>query len=133
MSAASHIVDSNFSIRCRPDYILEITVESGLYGKAEVEKIVKTIHQLAKGQEYLILVLAHKNARITLSAVKFLSSSEALKYALAKAYVIQSRHQRVMANLFSTFLRPLESIRFFKTKNEAEVWLTSLISPGNEI
>lgn len=130
MGTAAHYKNDYCEIVFRPDYIVEITVFDMLYDKPQVEEIVKLMNEATHGMEYLVLIVAGKNSKITLRAAKFLSTSPALKYALAKAYVVKSRHQRIMASIFSTFFKPKESIRFFRTRLEAELWLKHLIEPA---
>jgi hypothetical protein len=131
-SHSSQYKNEFFEIKFGSDYIVEINVFDKTYNKLLVTDIVQTVMKLTGGKEYLILVVADKNSRVSLGAVNYLSSSTAMKYALAKAYVINSRHQKLMANLFSTFLKPRESIRFFNTREEAIHWLKALIAPAVE-
>jgi hypothetical protein len=132
-TAAPYFKNEFCEIKLRTDYVVEIHVYDRIYDKLEVEEIVNTVSKFTQGKEYLILVIAAKNSRITFSAVKLLGTSRAMNYAVAKAYVIHSRHQKIMANIFSMFIKPNASIKFFTNKNEAEFWLSNLISPANEI
>ncbi len=50
----------------------------------------------------------------------------AMQYTIAKAYVIRTMHQRVMANIFLLLFKPNKPVRFFRDAEKAKQWLWQL-------
>ena len=93
------------------------------YGQDEAEEIIKNILQITQHKKYAILVVSGAYSNVTIESMKILSSPIAMSYAIAKAYVINSLSQKLMANFYLKFLKPDKPVRFFKNINDAEIWL----------
>lgn len=110
-------------------YVIEISMHPGKVTEMEVSKIIDHLHDVCEGKEYLILVEAHRKTRITLGALKLIGGKKASRHVLAKAYVIRSLHQRLMAILFQVLFRPLQPVRTFSGKARAKMWLEEIVMP----
>jgi hypothetical protein len=116
-------------IKLRSDNILQFnTIKNVEYNKDEALIVIKNILDIADGKQYYILVIAHDTSNVTVEGMRLLSSAQAMSYAIAKAYVINSIPHKMMANFYLRFLKPEKSVRFFRNQSEAEKWLKSLKS-----
>ncbi len=114
-------------IKLRSDNILQFnTIKNVEYSKDEAASVIKSILDVAKGKQYYILVIAHDTSNVTVEGMRLLSSAQAMSYAIAKAYVINSIPHKMMANFYLKFLKPEKPVRFFRSQAEAEKWLHSL-------
>lgn len=93
------------------------------YDKDDVKTILDNIIYLAKDKKYLVLVNAGPRLSITYDALKLLVRSDETHYAYAKAYVIHTLPQKLIAGFYLRFFRPKVPVRFFKDHREAEAWL----------
>ena len=90
-----------FTIYLKDTGILGIDVRSEMtYDTDEVTQIINNTKHIAGENKYLILVTTGPFTATTFDALKRLAAPEALKYAHAKAYVITTITQRLMANFF---------------------------------
>ena len=111
-------------IKLRSDNVLQInTLKDIEYGLDEAKEIIKNILEITKNKKYYVLVVSGEYSNVTIESMKLLSSPIAMSYAIAKAYVINSLPQKLMANFYLKFLKPEKPVRFFKNKNDAEIWL----------
>ena len=111
----------------RVDGILQVSTMNDVeYGKEEATEVIKSILKIAETKQYHILILSGKDSNVTIESMKLISSPIAMSYAIAKAYVIDSLPQKLMANFYLKVLNPKKPVKFFKTQTDAESWLKSL-------
>ena len=115
-------------IKLRSDAILQVnTIANVEYGPNEAAIVIQNILAIADNKEQYILVVSGEYANVTVESMKLLSSPIAMSYAIAKAYVINSISQRIMANFYLNVIKPEKPVQFFQNQSEAEFWLKSLI------
>ncbi|MBL7931299.1 MAG: hypothetical protein JNL60_05340 [Bacteroidia bacterium] len=107
--------------------ILEVTLNPGLYEKADIEQILKKLSEYASGKEFLIMINCVQGARTTIEGLRRLAGQNAMSYALAKAYVLHTFHQRFMARLYVLLFRPNKPVRIFTDEKKARKWLDDLL------
>lgn len=107
--------------------ILEVTLQPGFFDVKDIEKILGKLEQYAGHAEYRILINCVPGARTSLKGVKALSKVTAMSYATAKAYVINTFHQRLMANVFLLLFKPDKPVKFFRNEEKARRWLDDLV------
>lgn len=96
------------------------------YGQEEAIEIIKNILEITENKTYCVLIVAGEHSNVTVESMKILTSPIAMNYAIAKAYVIKSLPQKLMANFYIRFLRPEKPVKFFKNQNDAENWLKTI-------
>lgn len=90
-------------------------------------KLLFPISFLVGNKQYYILILSGEFSNVTVDSMKILSTPVAMSYALAKAYIISSTAQKLMANYYLNVIKPQKPVQFFKDKESAENWLLSLM------
>jgi hypothetical protein len=106
--------------------ILIINLHNGLFDVKTVEGILTKLDTYTTDKKYLTLINCDKSARTTIKALRKMAKPRAMKYAIAKAYVIQSLHQKIMANVFLLVFRPRIPVKFFRNDTKAKEWLNDL-------
>ncbi len=113
-----------FEVYLKDTNILVVSLDQEVeYNAEEVEIIVNEISTLAANEKYLLLINPGPLSTITLDALKVLARPKAMSYAHAKAYVIHTLSQRLMANFFQQVFKPRIPVRFFGNARDAEAWL----------
>ena len=112
-----------FEVSLKDTNILTVELSPSQFDKEEVQQVLENVKYLAQNRKYLVLVNSGPVASITYEGLKVLAKHESFSYAFAKAYVIQTISQRIMANLYLRYFKPKIPIRFFKSKKDAELWL----------
>lgn len=107
--------------------VLEVTLNPGLYETSEIDHILVKLNEYTSGKEFLVMVNCVQGARTTVEGLRRLSGPSAMKYALAKAYVLHTFHQRLMARLYVLLFRPNKPIRFFTDEEKARKWIDGLV------
>jgi hypothetical protein len=116
--------NSLFGIYLKETNIVGVEVNQEMeYGIDEVSQVISNIKFLAGDKKYLILVKAGPQSTISFEAMRLLATPDAMGYAHAKAYVINTLSQRIMGNFFLRYFKPKVPIKFFKDTKNAEVWL----------
>jgi hypothetical protein len=103
--------------------LIEINVMNGFFGETAVSEIIARVDELSHGKKSFVLINFSKHSRINMAGLKVLSSNRALNYAKAKAYVLQSIHQRFMAFLYLVMKGKNKPIAFFGNRESANKWL----------
>lgn len=115
-------------IKLRSDNILQIeTMPDVEYGYEEAKIVISNILSIADNKQYYLLILSGEFSNVTVESMKILSTPQAMSYALAKAYVINSTSQKLMANYYLNVIKPQKPVQFFKDKESAEKWLLSIM------
>ena len=113
-----------FEVYIKTSRILGVKAEQDMeYDKEQVEQIISNVQFLAQGQKYLVLISAGPLTTITFQGLRALASHQSFAYAHAKAYVIHTLSQRIMANFYLRYFKPKVPVKFFKNEREAELWL----------
>ena len=107
--------------------MLEVRLNSGLYETTEVERVLEKLNEYTSGKEFLVMVNCVPGSRTTVRGLRRLAGQGAMKYALAKAYVLHTFHQRLMARLYVLLFRPNKPVRFFTDEEKARKWLNELV------
>lgn len=119
-----HFKNPIFEIYIKETNILGVEAKQEmLYDKEEVGHIISNIQYLAGDKKYLVLVNSGPLASISYEGLKALAHHSSFSYAYAKAYVIHTIAQRLMANFYVRYFKPSVPIKFFRNENDAEVWL----------
>lgn len=115
------------NIKLRSDDVLEIeTFKDVEYDDAQTATVIRDVLTVAEGKQYYVLILSGAYSNITSESMEVLASPLAMSYAIAKAYVINSPAQRIMANFFLAKLKPTKPVKFFLSQKEAEEWISEL-------
>ena len=118
-------------IKLRSDYILQVnTTKDVEYGTSEAAQVIKNMLDFADNKQFYILIVSGDYANVTYESIKLLSSPIAMSYSLAKAYVINSLPQKLMANFYLKTLKTNKPVKFFRNQTDAEQWLKSLQLPN---
>lgn len=107
--------------------IFEVTLHAGLFDVPTVDRILKRIDEYTGNKSFLTLINCEPLARTTFKALRRMGKPDALRYSIAKAYVIHTFHQRIMAQVFVLLFKPKKPVRFFKNKEKARKWLSDLV------
>ncbi len=114
-------------IKLRSDYILQVnTTKDVEYGTSEAAQVIKNMLDFADNKQFYVLIVSGDYANVTYESIKLLSSPIAMSYSLAKAYVINSLPQKLMANFYLKTLKTNKPVKFFRNQTDAEQWLKSL-------
>lgn len=117
------------NIMLRSDDVLEIkTFKDVEYDDSQTAIVIRDILSITEGKQYYLLILSGQYSNITAESMQTLAGPLAMSYAIAKAYVINSPAQRIMANFFLSNLKPDKPVKFFLSQEQAEEWITSLKS-----
>lgn len=92
----------------------------------EAKDLVRATKEMSGGKKVLILNIAGKQTTATTEARNFAASAEAVEYTIAEAYVVNNLPQKIIANFYVNFHKPLVPTKIFTDKDAAIVWLKSL-------
>ena len=117
-------------IYIRSDNIAEVHLLPGIYHGERVKGVIEKIKTMTPNKQLLVLVITDKRSMSTLSGIKAVLSKPGTNYSVAKAYVLQTPIQFLLAHIGKRMFRPQIPIRFFKERTEAETWLSSFQGYG---
>ena len=113
-----------FTVYLKDTGVLGIEAESEMtYDAEDVKQIIDNTNYIAGDKKYLVLIKTGPLTSTTFEALKLLAEPDAIRYAHAKAYVVTTISQRLMANFFIHYFKPKIPIKFFKDAMLAEIWL----------
>ncbi len=92
----------------------------------EAKELLQATKEIAGGKKVLILNVAGKQTTATSAARDFAASAEAIEYTLAEAYVVNNLPQKIIANFYINFHKPLVPTKIFNNKEAAIIWLKSI-------
>jgi hypothetical protein len=92
----------------------------------ESTEIIDTISELTNDKKALILNIAGKNTSVTSAAREYSASAAGLRCTIADAYVVTNLAQKILANFYISFNKPLVKTRIFDDEKNAVEWLKSL-------
>ena len=123
-------IDQHSHIYLRSDNIAEVHLLPGLYHGPKVKGVIEKIKTMSSSKHLLVLVITDKRSMSTLSGIKAVLSKPGTNYSAAKAYVLQTPVQFLLAHIGKRIFTPQIPIRFFKKREDAEVWLSSFQGYG---
>lgn len=91
----------------------------------ESVEIIDAISELTEGKKALILNIAGKNTFATSEAREYSASVSGVKYTIADAFVVGNLAQKILANFYISFNKPLVNARIFDDEEKAAEWLKS--------
>lgn len=111
-------------IRFLAPFILENTVKDKATLNVDAVKDSKRVNmELTKGNPYAYLATMGEFSQVTSEAKKLLSSKGITENTVAKALLIQSLSDRIMANFYLKLNKPYVTTKIFTDKLKAIVWL----------
>jgi hypothetical protein len=113
----------HFSIYLNGNSVLVVEATDMEYESHDVNLVVDTVNKFCGSLKHLVLIEAGDHSTIGFEGLKALARPEAFSYAHAKAYVIKTLPQRLMANFYLKFFPPEVPVKFFGKRSEAEAWL----------
>lgn len=120
-------IDLGYStVNLRNDGIIQVNYGDDLeIDLKEAEEIQYTIGLLTEGKKALVLNIAGKSTSATSEARNHSASPDGVRYTIADAFVINSLAQKILANFYINFHKPLVNTKFFDTTQKAVDWLKS--------
>lgn len=118
-------IDLGYStVNLRSDGIVQINYGDDLeIDVKEAEEIQNTIGELTQGKKALVLNIAGKNTSATSDARNHSASPVGVRFTIADAFVINSLAQKILANFYINFHKPLVNTKFFDDLDTATKWL----------
>jgi hypothetical protein len=96
------------------------------YGVKDVGLMIDFFIDYTKGKPHKLLVDAGNQATISVDGVRLIKYERTKSYASARAYVLTSFHQVIMARFYLRFKKQDIPTNYFKTVKEAKQWLDSI-------
>lgn len=84
---------------------------------------IELIKKVGKGKPFLYLYDPEENSDVTPELRKYVSSNKANKYTIADAIVVSRLSQKIIANFYLKFHKPVKPTAVFLKKKEAIAWL----------
>ena len=100
------------------------------YSRKTVNQIIDKIREMQGHEKLVVLILSHPKSSVDLSGIRSLFSRKSLSYSVAKAYVISKPIHFILAKICIAIYKPKMPIRFYRRREEAETWLSSLVVFG---
>ena len=122
--------DDLCSVLVRADNIVENHLCPAFYTGERVLGVIEKIRKTGNRPKLLVLALSHHRSMISYTGLQAVFSQEAISYSMAKAYVLRSYTQSVIAHVSRFVFKPKTPIRFFKTQQKAETWLSTFQGYG---
>ncbi len=123
MDSFEAVIFENFSVKINKDNFYEVEVfDDREFSFKELEEL-KTTQEKFGAKKLPVLVLCEEFASTNIAFVKYLSKNVNNPYSKADAFVINSMAQKIIANFYLKISTPERPTQFFKTKEEARVWL----------
>jgi len=115
-----------FTIRQLEPNILETTViDRAILDVKDVWEAKKINTELSKGKPYAYLGVLGEFSEITDVAKELMASKEIIGKTIAKALLIKSLSDRLLANFYLKISKPALKTRVFTSREKALVWLRS--------
>lgn len=111
-------------VRLRTDGIVQINFGDNVeLDLKEAVEINEAISEITDGKKALILNIGGKNTSATSTAREFSASPTGLKYTIADAFVVTNLAQKILANFYLSFNKPLVNTKIFDNIDKAIEWL----------
>jgi hypothetical protein len=119
-------------IRLGDDGIMYMYMREGYTVEVEdLKELVKITGELGGGKKYPNLIKGGIYTSISSEARAYSATTESNLFTLADAFVIRSMAQKLLANFYLKFDKPVSPTRFFDAEKEAIAWLKTFL-PGSE-
>ena len=115
-------------VRLDPDGIMKMYIREGYTVELDdLKEIVKTTAEIGGGKKYPNLIKGGIYTSISSEARAYSATPESNLYTVADAFVIRSIAQKIIANFYLKFDKPVSPTRFFDTEKEAMKWLRGFV------
>ena len=123
------LIDLGHSIiQFRADGIVQVDfADEILLDVTECKELISNYSAVLVSKKVPILHVLGKYMNFTKEAREYGASEEGLKFSLAEAFVLNSLAHKILANFYIKFNKPKVPTQFFKTKEEATVWLLTFV------
>jgi len=125
----TNIIDLGHSkVFLRDDGIVQVNfAHELLLDVKQCRELNATYDKILGDKKHPILHIAGKYTNVTSGARNYGASEEGLRNSIAEAYVISSLAHKILANFYMKFNKPKIPTQFFKTEEEAIVWLRTFV------
>lgn len=107
---------------------MEVDVkENSDIGVRECEELTLVYENLLGENKCPLLHIVGDYVSMDKEAREYASSDIGLKFSKAEAFVIKSLPHKILANFYMKIQKPSVPTKFFKSKPEAEEWLSKYI------
>lgn len=114
-------------VHLRNDGIVQVNFADDVeMDKKESEEVVDAIGKLTDGKKSLVLNIGGVNTTVTAAGRDHSASEDGTKYTLADAFVTNSLPQKILANFYVNFNKPLVPTKIFSETDKAIEWLKNL-------
>ena len=123
------ILTAGFTAVLRTDGIAQFNLHPAAGKETSVDDIKQmadAMFRLGKGQLIPALLFIDSDSDIDPEARIYAASEEALKYTKANAIVINSVLNRMAANFYIRFSKPVRPTKMFNSEANAVLWLLSI-------
>lgn len=113
-------------IRLRTDGIVQVNFGDNV--EMDLKESVEVIHAIGEvtdEKKALILNIGGKNTSASSAAREFSASIGGLRYTIADAFVVTNLAQKILANFYISFNKPLVPTKIFDNVDKATEWLKS--------
>lgn len=93
---------------------------------SETKAINDAIGLLSDYKEILLLIVADELAQFDKSANEYSASKEGMQYSIAEAIVVKNLAQKILANFYLSFNKPIKPTKLFSSEKDALDWLFSI-------
>lgn len=119
----SSVRTSKSSIHLLTNGVVVIEVDNNVVIEVEdVKDIVKSQGELTGKKKHPVVTVPSEYTSVTKEARHFMSGKEAAKYTLVDGFVIRALAQKILANFYMRFQKPVVPTKIFRTKEEAVEW-----------
>ncbi|MCD6068612.1 MAG: hypothetical protein K0S33_3438 [Bacteroidetes bacterium] len=112
----------------REDGIVQVNGRDHTYSVNELKEGIECMRSFCSARPYPFLFIAQKNSMFDSAALSYFSTRGALSFSGARAYVLHSRIQRMLAAIFVSDRNNDSPAKAFRTKGEAIEWLNTQIT-----
>ena len=121
-----------FTIRFIESNILENTIAShATVDEAEVWELKRENVKLTNGMPYAFLAIKGEFSLVTDRAKILMASKEIVGNTVAKALLIQSLSDRILANFYLKVNKPIVATKAFTNREKAILWLKTRLDQHN--
>lgn len=107
------------------DGILQFDCNEHTFTIEDINELIEKKQVLEQDKKSILLVIPHPFANIEKEAREYMATGVCEQHFKAKAFVLRSLPQRILANFYIKINRPTVPTRFFSNKVEAISWLKS--------
>lgn len=124
----NRIVLSHSEIFLRDDGLVEILIkESSSISADECAEMIASYKTILENKKYPLLHIVENYVVFEKSAREFSVTEEGVSFSGAEAYVITSLAHKLLANFYLKVNKPPVPTKFFRSRVEAEEWLTAYL------